>query len=191
MFSLYGIRITAATLITLCRFFLIPFIAYAITLHAWYYAIVLFVSAVVTDVLDGAVARWRNEITTLGACLDPVADKLLISTTLAMLWLHLPLHVPYLGWVIIVIYGKELLLIVGIAALYSRVGSITIQPIQAGKQAMLYQTLFVVMLLLHAYRGFPHLNFIGFFMWVVLGAAIRALIDYSLIGWRSLKKSAF
>lgn len=67
-------------------------------------ALLVFVAASVTDIVDGAVARRRNLVTTLGKFLDPLADKLLVASVLIML--------TYLGWVpawvTVVIVGREI-----------------------------------------------------------------------------------
>lgn len=66
---------------------IIPFTALFLANAPWNMkaAFVLFVIAALTDFLDGRVARARNETTALGAALDPLADKLLVSTALILL----------------------------------------------------------------------------------------------------------
>ena len=74
-----------ANLITSLRMILIPFIAYYIyqdTKLSLIWAIVLFTIAVITSVIDGIVARIRNEETKFGSFIDPFADKILIVTLL-------------------------------------------------------------------------------------------------------------
>ena len=67
-------------------------------------AALLFLAAAATDFVDGFVARRYNLVTTMGRCLDPLADKLLIASTLIMLtglgW------VP--AWVSVIVVGREL-----------------------------------------------------------------------------------
>lgn len=71
-------RITVSTALTLARIALVPFIVTAMIGDRWGLACALFIIAAITDALDGALARWRNEQTFLGASLDPLADKFLI-----------------------------------------------------------------------------------------------------------------
>ncbi|WP_456455629.1 CDP-diacylglycerol--glycerol-3-phosphate 3-phosphatidyltransferase [Thermovibrio sp.] len=71
--------------LTLLRVFLIPFVVLAIFLEHFKEAFFLFALCGLTDFLDGYIARKRNSITSLGILLDPIADKLLTSSTLISL----------------------------------------------------------------------------------------------------------
>ena len=62
--------------LTILRFFLIPFIIYYLVKDEYIYAFILLALSGLTDVLDGAIARKFNLITNLGKLLDPLADKL-------------------------------------------------------------------------------------------------------------------
>lgn len=57
---------------------------------------VIFIIAAITDKLDGYIARSRNQITTFGKFLDPIADKIVVITAMVMLveWRHLPAWIP-------------------------------------------------------------------------------------------------
>jgi len=82
--------LTLANLLTVSRMALIPFFIIAVTGNKFGFALVIFGIAGATDFLDGIIARvWRQK-TTLGAILDPMADKLLL--TAAFLVLALPDH---------------------------------------------------------------------------------------------------
>ena len=70
----------APNLLTLLRLFIIPYIVIAILAGRYRGAFGLFVLAGVSDGLDGLLARWLEQRTTLGLYLDPIADKLLLST---------------------------------------------------------------------------------------------------------------
>jgi len=95
---------TLASVITLSRIFLIPvFMALVLTRTGEIWALVVFIIAALTDGLDGYVARARKEITKFGQLMDPIADKLLISSALIAL--------VELGtissWVVMIILGRE------------------------------------------------------------------------------------
>src|SRR5207244_4933031 len=67
-------------------------------------AAAIFTAAALTDWLDGVLARRRNQVTTLGTLLDPIADKLLVAAALASL-----LTIDKIAaWVVVVIIGREL-----------------------------------------------------------------------------------
>jgi cardiolipin synthase len=75
-------------LLTLSRFFSIPFIVACFFIEGFWShltAAVLFVIACITDFFDGYLARQRKQVSALGRFMDPVADKLLVSTILLML----------------------------------------------------------------------------------------------------------
>jgi CDP-diacylglycerol--glycerol-3-phosphate 3-phosphatidyltransferase len=68
--------------VTAVRFILVP-VVYALLLqHSYILALIVFAIAALTDLIDGAMARTRNQITDLGKVIDPVADKLLIISVL-------------------------------------------------------------------------------------------------------------
>src|SRR5262245_18021605 len=66
-------------------------------------AIILFITAAVTDIFDGHLARRRNQVSTLGKFLDPIADKLLISSALIVL---VEKHLAP-SWAVVIIIGRE------------------------------------------------------------------------------------
>src|SRR5882724_10959589 len=78
-------RMTIATLCTIARILLTPMIVLAMMSGQWTGACALFICAALTDFFDGFLARYCNQKTFLGACLDPIADKfLLISCFFAL-----------------------------------------------------------------------------------------------------------
>jgi cardiolipin synthase len=75
----------APNLLTLLRMFIIPFLIIEILDGRFRSAFALFVLAGVSDAFDGLVARWLQQHTRLGQYLDPIADKLLLSTLFVVL----------------------------------------------------------------------------------------------------------
>src|ERR1700747_1942656 len=75
----------APNLLTLMRICLAPFLVSAILEDRYGLGFGLFVAAGLTDALDGTLARWLRQRTVLGQYLDPVADKLLLSTIFVVL----------------------------------------------------------------------------------------------------------
>ncbi len=89
---------TLPNLLTLSRLLLAPVVAWRLLAHDVEGAFWLFVLAAITDLLDGNLARWLNQRSVLGAWLDPIADKVMLLTTFAMLALTglLPMWLLYL-----------------------------------------------------------------------------------------------
>ena len=94
---------TVPNFLTLLRIFLLPFIVVFIVKGYFLLALLLFIVSAVTDFLDGYIARKQRSVTSLGILLDPVADKLLTSSTLISL-AYVKLCDPYS---VITIVGRE------------------------------------------------------------------------------------
>lgn len=104
--------------LTIIRFLLIPGFVYYFFSPMEYgvrIAIIIFVAAGLTDILDGFIARRYNMITRLGIVLDPLADKLMLITVLISITLKN--QIPF--WIIVVVAIKETLLILGAIMLFN------------------------------------------------------------------------
>ncbi|MEO5762186.1 MAG: CDP-diacylglycerol--glycerol-3-phosphate 3-phosphatidyltransferase [Vicinamibacteria bacterium] len=92
--------------LTALRIFLVPWLVVLLltrTDWGWLLGIIVFTIAVITDFLDGWIARRRNQLTSLGALLDPLADKLLVSAAFISL---IELEMAP-AWIVAVIIGRE------------------------------------------------------------------------------------
>ncbi|CAN5567634.1 hypothetical protein BH10ACI3_BH10ACI3_26530 [soil metagenome] len=116
-------------------------------IDAYALAIVLFIVAALSDIVDGQLARRRNEVSTLGKFLDPIADKLLISAALIVL---VEKHLAP-SWAVVVILGREFI-ITGLRSVAASEG-IVIQAQNLGKLKMWAQCVAVVALLVAAANG--------------------------------------
>src|SRR6266702_403709 len=94
----------APNLLTLMRLFIIPFLVIAILDGRYPTAFALFVLAGFSDGFDGLLARWLSQRTTLGQYLDPIADKLLLSTLFLVLT-HMNLVPRY---VTVLVFSRDL-----------------------------------------------------------------------------------
>ncbi len=113
-------RVTTATKITFLRLFLVPFLIFFILRKDFKMGLVVFVLAVMTDGLDGLIARKFNQRSAIGAILDPAADKILMLST--FLTLSFPAvvgtnRIP--KWLVIAIITRDLIIVSG--ALFLRV----------------------------------------------------------------------
>lgn len=118
------------------------------------FAIVLFIAASLTDIVDGQIARRRNQVSDLGKFLDPIADKLLVSAALIVL---VEKHLAP-SWAVVIIIGREFI-ITGLRSIAVTEG-IVIQAQMLGKIKMWAQCVAIVALLVAAANGtIPVSNF--------------------------------
>lgn len=150
-------RLTLPNAITVARILACPvifFLALSPSVTARVWAFVLFVAAGLSDVWDGYLARRYGWVTDMGKLLDPLADKLLLVATFVPFYMisrrgplwELPWWGPLPLWVVIVIFGRELLITV-FRAWAARRG-VVIAAGSSGKQKALFQSLFIGGLLL-------------------------------------------
>jgi cardiolipin synthase (CMP-forming) len=136
---------TAPNLLTLLRICLAPFLIAAILEGRYKLGFVLFIAAGLTDALDGTLARVLKQHSMLGHYLDPVADKLLLSTLFLVL-LHkglMPVTVTVL------VFGRDVIILLVAALLYAAVGRREFHPSVFGKANTLAQIAAVAAVLLH------------------------------------------
>ncbi|MGD9629825.1 MAG: CDP-diacylglycerol--glycerol-3-phosphate 3-phosphatidyltransferase [Pyrinomonadaceae bacterium] len=118
-------------------------------------AIILFLIASLTDILDGHLARRRNQVSTLGKFLDPIADKLLVSAALIVL---VEKHLAP-SWAVVIILGREFI-VTGLRSVAASEG-IVIQAQTSGKIKMWAQCVAIVALLVAAAAGNPPVSNFG------------------------------
>jgi len=137
---------TAPNLLSLLRICLAPFLV-ATVLEAHYgWSFGLFVAAGLTDALDGTLARVLKQRSQLGQYLDPVADKLMLSTLFLVLT-HLGL-IPVT--VTALVFGRDLGILVVAAILYAAAGRREFGPSMIGKANTVAQVAAVAAVLLQA-----------------------------------------
>lgn len=136
---------TAPNLLTLLRICMAPFLVVAILEGRYALAFGLFVAAGLTDALDGALARILKQRSMLGHYLDPVADKLLLST----LFLVLMSKGLIPATVTVLVFGRDLGILLVSAILYAAVGRREFSPSIFGKANTFVQISAVAAVLLH------------------------------------------
>ncbi len=105
--------VSLPNLITVLRIFLTPLFVILLIRGEIPGALAVFLAAGVSDGLDGLLARLLNQRSTLGAVLDPIADKLLL--TAAFICLALLHGIP--SWVAVVVISRDVLIVIGVAVL--------------------------------------------------------------------------
>ena len=143
----------------------------------WASAILLLAGA--TDSLDGYFARRRDQVTTLGMLLDPVADKMLISAA----FISLVELGAVQAWMAIVIIGREFA-VSGLRNIASTQG-LTIQASELGKAKMVTQIIAVILILL-GLRD-ERIQLLGTIaLWLVVVFAIASAVGYFYRFWRQI-----
>ena len=161
--------------VTIARIMLIPVflvVLFSEIPHGDVWAVGVFALAAGTDKLDGYLARRRNSVTAAGMFLDPLADKLLISSALiALVSLD-----RVSAWVAMVIIGREFavsgLRLVGIAQ------GVSIPASRMGKLKTASQTLAVLFLLV-SYTAMPHFNLVeDILIYTAVALTLASGIEY-------------
>jgi CDP-diacylglycerol--glycerol-3-phosphate 3-phosphatidyltransferase len=160
--------------LTAFRIFLVPWVVVLLltrTEWGWFLGLVVFTLAVITDYFDGWFARRRNEQTKLGAVLDPLADKLLLSAAFISL-IELD-QAP--AWIVAVIIGREFAVTWLRSEALAR--GVVMAASGAGKAKTVSQIVSIYVMLL-AYR-LPALKLlVAPSLFVALGLTLYSGIDY-------------
>jgi cardiolipin synthase len=128
--------LTPANQLTLLRMLLIPAFVILVLYGHLGWALVVFVTAGVTDALDGLIARRSGQKTRLGAWLDPAADKLLLVSTFVILTIPgLGLANPLPIWLTVLIISRDALIVLTVAVVNLAIGPRTFRPSIYGKLA--------------------------------------------------------
>lgn len=136
---------------------LIPlFILLRLEMNNWF--LLLAAIAMFTDFLDGFIARKFNQITELGKILDPVADKL--NTAVIIIALYIYQDFPF--WIMVIIIGRDLLILLGATFIFKRQNQITTSNIP-GKIAVFFIAFAVLMFIAHFKIYFVYSLYIALF----------------------------
>lgn len=155
-------------------------------------AAVLFLVASITDAVDGYLARRRNQITTVGMLLDPLADKLMVTAAFVTLVQFNPRIVP--AWMAVVIIGREFL-VSGLRSIAAQQG-FTIEASDLGKFKMVLQIISVTAAILDArwavwQRGwfiFPMELIARTSMWAMVALSLWSAGDYFVAFWQKIDR---
>jgi CDP-diacylglycerol--glycerol-3-phosphate 3-phosphatidyltransferase len=176
--------------LTLSRIFAVPLLVVVLLTRVYnparevvgfsiYIATLIFLGASITDYFDGYLARRRQQVTTLGMLLDPVADKLLTSAAFISLvelkW------VP--AWMVVIIVGREFA-ISGLRSIASSEG-FTIDASELGKIKMVMQVVAITLIILRNQFSWLHpVSILA--LWLVVIFALVSAIDYFRKFWKKV-----
>ena len=135
---------SAPNQLTLLRLLFILFICIAVIEERFAVALAIFVVAGISDGLDGLLARWLKQRTTLGQYLDPIADKLLLSTMFVVL--SGTRHLPW--WVTVMVFSRDVGILLISAVLYITTSLRDFSPSIFGKVNTVAQIVTVLLVLM-------------------------------------------
>jgi cardiolipin synthase len=177
-------NLTAANQLTILRMLLIP--AFVILLLYGYrgWALTTFLVAGSTDLLDGLIARATGQKTTLGAWLDPMADKLLLVTMFVVLTL------PGIGsanqlpvWFTVLVISRDVAIVLTVAVVNLAVGRRTFRPSIFGKIATATYIMTGVVALYYNYLGVVS-PVVTVFVYASLAITLISAFHYATQGLR-------
>ena len=169
--------LTAPNQLTLLRMMFLPFIVMNLVSGHYHWALALFVLAGLSDGLDGLLARILKQQTLLGQYLDPIADKLLLSTMFLVLSI---LHkIPWKFTV--VVFSRDISILAASAVLFAIAGLRDFRPSIFGKANTFSQIAAVFFVLLFEVRGqrwvwIARVEFLRATFWFTIVSALHYLI---------------
>jgi cardiolipin synthase (CMP-forming) len=170
-------------ILTAARFVLVPCFLLASMQHRYAIALVIFVTAAVTDILDGMIARRMNLKSRLGALLDPAADKTLMVCGFLYYTFADGLRMAIPGWLTFAVFIRDFLIVFTAYLMWTRVQVTRFPPSAAGKASTVLQAIaLAVVVAVNA-----------FLPW--LAGAVEVLFRISLLvtlysGWGYLRRAA-
>jgi cardiolipin synthase (CMP-forming) len=138
---------SAPNLLTLLRLIFIPFIVIAVVENHYAWALVIFIAAGLSDGLDGLLARLLKQKTLLGLYLDPIADKLLLSTMFMVL--ALTHHNRALIFATVLVFARDVIILIVCTLLFITGSMKLFRPSVFGKANTLAQIVTVPLVLLN------------------------------------------
>lgn len=144
--------LTLANQLTLLRIALVPAFVLLVVYGYMGWALAVFVIAGITDALDGLIARWAKQRTSIGAWLDPMADKLLMVTTFIVLtWPGVAVvnHIPL--WLTVAVISRDIVIIAVVAIVNLAIGPRTFTPSIWGKMTTASYIITAVVVMFYNY----------------------------------------
>ncbi len=169
--------------LTAFRIFLVPIVVVILltefSFERWFFfnreelAVGIFVLASLTDLLDGYLARKWKEVTTLGQLLDPIADKLLVSSVLISL---VEMHLAA-AWLVVVIVGREFM-VTGFRMI-AAIHQVTIPAGVLGKWKMVVEVFAICFIIWGNQREWEWLKYTGdALLYLVAAVAVVSMVEY-------------
>ena len=172
--------------LSLLRIILVPVFVIFLIQDEYYNALIVFVIAGLTDVLDGTMARLLNAQTKLGSYLDPIADKLLLATsfvTLAILGI-----IP--SWLTVIVMSRDFIILLGIAILSLMSVAFEIKPALISKATTVLQIGTVFFALLYKIvTNYLNYNLILILFWLTALFTVASGLVYIIRGVKIINRT--
>lgn len=175
---------SAPNQLTLLRLLIVPFIVIAVVDERYRIAFLLFIAAGISDGLDGLLARMLGQRTVLGQYLDPIADKLLLSTLFITLSIVHRIH-----WrITILVFSRDIGILVISAVLYLTAGLRDFRPGLFGKLNTLAQIVAVLAVMVAEFYPRPIvLGIRQYGLYATMTLTVASAVQYVILVDRRLK----
>src|SRR5262245_17166015 len=148
--------LTTANQLTILRIIFVPVFVICLTDGENGWALAIFVAAGLTDALDGIIARRFGQKTSIGAVLDPIADKLLMTTSVLILSLpQMNLPNPFPRWLMILMISRDGFILLVSLIIVLMLGWRVFKPSPYGKASTVLQVVTVLFVLFANWLGTP------------------------------------
>ena len=177
--------LTAPNQITLLRLIFIPFVIITVLDGNWPWALGLLIAAGLSDALDGLLARALHQQTLLGQYLDPIADKLLLSSL--FLVLSVAKKIPWKYTVLV--FSRDVCIVATAVVLYATVGFRDFRPSIFGKINTVCQISAIFFVVLAQVTSLPLVLLLGhFFLYATFTFTLISGVHYVLLTGHRLRK---
>jgi cardiolipin synthase len=174
---------TVPNQLTFLRLAFLPFFLISIWYRRFDWALGLLLAAAASDLLDGLLARRLGQKTALGAYLDPIADKLLLSSA----FLALSLRGKIAWWLTILVFSRDVLILAAAIAILLTVGTRRFPPSVYGKLTTGAQMALVFVVIAGGAAQQPALDWLEVaLVWVTAGLTVFSGVHYSVVIARRL-----
>lgn len=144
-------------------------------------ALSIFILGVISDAVDGYIARKSKQISQAGMVLDPLGDKLLLVSAFICLYKidTFPLHIKFPLWVTLIVISRDAIILLGALVIYIVKQTINIFPTKWGKLTTTFQMLSVMSI-------FLQFSFAYLFWWLAVIFTVISGTDYVMRGFKTL-----
>ncbi len=171
-------------IVSITRILITPFFVILLIKKMFFFALLVFALAGISDALDGLLARYFNQHTILGSYLDPLADKLLLTS--AFVSLAILKVVP--GWLTVIVITRDVLIFLGIAMIAIMGKKIAIKPSLVSKCTTVVQLLTIFLILLDNQFAIREWVILWPFYWVTAFLTITSGLHYIITGLKMLQE---